>query len=78
MTATYDYDMMNNRAGASITQSDSIYLRARYYTPNTGRFAQEDPIRDGNNWYVYCYNNPLVLTDYHGCVTCKKKKWPEK
>ena len=36
-----------------------VYLRARYYDPEMGRFISEDPVRDGMNWYVYCYNNPV-------------------
>jgi RHS repeat-associated protein len=34
-------------------------LRARYYDSTTGRFTQEDPIRDGYNWYSYCGGNPV-------------------
>lgn len=40
-----------------------VYLRARYYSPDTGRFVSEDPIKDGNNWYVYCGNNPVNNID---------------
>ena len=43
-----------------------IYLRARYYNPAIGRFINEDPIRDGLNWYVYCNNNPVNLIDLLG------------
>jgi len=43
-----------------------IYLRARYYSPAVGRFINEDPIRDGLNWYVYCGNNPVNYTDSTG------------
>jgi len=35
-----------------------IYLRNRYYDPNTGRFISEDPAMDGLNLYVYANNNP--------------------
>ena len=34
-----------------------VYLRNRYYNPETGRFINEDPARDGSNWYVYANNN---------------------
>ena len=44
-----------------------IYLRNRYYAPNTGRFITEDPIRDGLNWYVYCGNSPILFIDPFGC-----------
>ncbi|MBE5993230.1 MAG: hypothetical protein E7247_12695 [Paenibacillaceae bacterium] len=31
-----------------------IYLRNRYYTPETGRFTTEDSARNGLNYYAYC------------------------
>ena len=45
------------------TETNTIYLRARYYDPVTGRFSSEDPIRDGLNWYTYCANNPILYVD---------------
>ncbi|WP_400216791.1 RHS repeat-associated core domain-containing protein, partial [Methanobrevibacter smithii] len=48
-------------------ETQSIYLRARYYSPVTGRFGQQDPaMADGMNWYVYCNGNPLVYADPTG------------
>ena len=47
-------------------ESGLIYLRNRYYDPTTGRFINEDPIRDGLNWYVYCGNNPVNYIDPNG------------
>ena len=47
-------------------ESGNIYLRARYYDPNTGRFVSEDPIKDGANWYAYCGNNPVMMVDPWG------------
>ena len=41
-------------------------MRARYYDSVTGTFTQEDPIKDGNNWYSYCMGNPVVFTDPSG------------
>jgi len=35
-----------------------VYLRARYYNPETMQFTTEDPAFDGTNWYAYCGNNP--------------------
>ena len=46
----------------------AIYLRARTYDPSTGRFTTEDPAKDGLNWYVYCYNNPVRFIDSNGMV----------
>jgi len=42
------------------------YLRHRYYDPRIGRFSQEDPIRDGLNWYTYTSNNPIFYVDPSG------------
>ena len=47
-------------------ETDSIYLRARYYNPVLGRFTTEDPAKDGLNWYVYCDNNPVMFVDPTG------------
>ena len=41
-------------------------MRARYYDSLTVTFTQEDPIKDGNNWYSYCMGNPVVFTDPSG------------
>ena len=49
-------------------ESGTIYLRARYYSPNHGRFTQLDPARDGLNWYAYCANNPILFVDPTGCI----------
>ena len=45
---------------------DKIYLRARTYDPTLGRFTQQDPARDGFNWYVYCNGNPIAYADPTG------------
>nr|WP_304981174.1 RHS repeat-associated core domain-containing protein [Alkalihalobacillus sp. AL-G] len=53
-------------------EADLIYLRARYYDPNTGRFItkdtfkgfKDDPISQNN--YIYAYNNPVTLIDPSG------------
>ena len=49
-----------------------IYLRNRYYNPTIGRFTQEDPIRDGSNWYAYCANNPTSFVDPLGLLISVK------
>ena len=48
-----------------------IYLRNRYYDPTIGRFITEDPIRDGENWYVYAGNNPVNFVDTWGLVVTR-------
>ena len=47
-------------------ESGLIYLRARYYDPALGRFTQEDPAKDGGNWYIYAGNNPIKFIDPSG------------
>ena len=47
-------------------ETESVYLRARYYSPVLGRFITEDPIRDGLNWYTYCGANPILFVDIFG------------
>jgi len=42
------------------------YMRARYYDPAAGRFANEDPKKDGNNWFGYCCNDPVNKIDESG------------
>ena len=44
------------------------YFNARWYDPELGRFTSEDPIRDGINWHVYTYNNPLKYIDPTGLM----------
>ena len=74
---TYTYDAFGNRetAGAEDTnpfgycgeyydrETGMIYLRNRYYDPETGRFISEDPVIDGVDWYVYCSNDPINRID---------------
>jgi RHS repeat-associated protein len=43
-----------------------VYMRARYYDPNVGRFVSEDPGANGNNWYVYAGDNPVTNADQDG------------
>jgi len=46
-------------------ESGLYYYRARYYSPQIGRFLQVDPIgyQGGLNLYTYVENNPANLTD---------------
>ncbi len=64
-------------------ETGTIYLRARYYNPTTGRFIsrdsfagkQNDPL--SLNLYTYCANNPLIYVDPsgHSFKSWIKKKW---
>ena len=52
------------------------YLQSRYYDPEMGRFINADAYTStgqgilGNNMFVYCNNNPVILTDSSGCAAC--------
>jgi len=79
---TYSYDAFGTELSKDNNQTDDnpfrycgeyhdietgyIYLRARYYNPAVGRFISEDPIFDGDNWYVYCANDPINYADPSG------------
>jgi len=47
-----------------------IYFRARWYSPETGRWLSKDPIgiSGGLNLYVFCGNNPVNFIDPFGWV----------
>ena len=47
-------------------ETKTLYLRARYYDIGTGSFTQEDPIKDGSNWYSYCMGSPVAIVDPTG------------
>ena len=77
VTKRYDYDAFGNELNIDNTDTNpfrycgeyfdtetgTIYLRARYYSPVNGRFSTVDPVRDGLNWYAYCGNNPIMFVD---------------
>ena len=55
--------------GLGHTEDDEtgfVYMRARHYDPETGRFASEDPAYDGSNWFVYANNCPTSCVDLSG------------
>ena len=53
-------------------ETATIYLRARYYNPNTGRFISRDSYAGRRtdplslNLYTYCANNPVYFFDPSG------------
>ena len=82
ITQEYDYDAFGVEKNADTAdansfrycgeyfdaETDTYYLRARYYAPELGRFTSEDPAQDGLNWYTYCTGNPVLFVDPSGCL----------
>lgn len=52
-------------------ESGLVYMRSRYYEPESGRFISEDKAMDGKNWFVYCNNNPIAFNDISGKLFSK-------
>jgi RHS repeat-associated protein len=42
------------------------FAQNRFYDAETHRFTQQDPAKDGGNWYVYVGGNPLTWVDPWG------------
>ena len=90
--ATYTYDAFGNitsQTGSSTNNfkycgewSDPdtglLYLRARWYDSSVGAFINEDPIRSGLNWYLYCGGNPLNRRDPSGLYYVALREEAEK
>ena len=60
------------RYGVMDDDSGLLYMRARYYDPEVGRFINKDPIRfAGGDPNLYCYvqNNPINRVDPLGLRT---------
>lgn len=56
-------------------QSGLMYMRNRYYDPNSGRFTQEDPsgLAGGANLYGFAGADPVNRTDPFGLLDCTKE-----
>ena len=60
-------DNSNNYTGYTWDEVLDLYFaQNRFYAPDDHRFTQEDPIKDGENWYGYCGNSALSRVDPYG------------
>ena len=60
-------------AGAATGGNGFVYMRNRWYDPQSGRFLTQDPIGLGGgvNMYAYAGNNPVAFSDPFGL--CPKR-----
>ena len=59
--ARYGYKGYFTDAGSGL-----YYLNARWYDASIQQFTQEDPAKDGTNWYTYCAGDPVNRSDPTG------------
>jgi len=58
---------LNNFTGYTYDITLALYFaQNRFYDASIHRFTQEDTAKDGANWYVYCFNSPVLYIDYYG------------
>lgn len=48
------------------TTLDIYFTEARFYDANNRTWLAIDPIKDGGNWYQYCYGDPINYFDPDG------------
>jgi RHS repeat-associated protein len=65
-TATSSHGFVGGLGHPSEAETGLVYMRARYYDPVLGRFASEDPIRDGSQWYNYASCRATCVVDVDG------------
>lgn len=59
-----ELDLVKNYTGYEYDQVlGQYYAKNRMYEPTNRRFTQIDPIKGGDNWYVYVGNNPVNYFD---------------
>jgi RHS repeat-associated protein len=63
-------------AGTPNARGGFVYMRNRWYDPQTGQFLTQDPIglAGGVNLYAYAGNNPIAFSDPFGL--CKRDSDP--
>ena len=65
-TATTAQGFVGGLGHLSEAATGLIYMRARYYDPNTGRFVSQDSSMNSMNWYIYADDNPINSADASG------------
>jgi RHS repeat-associated protein len=53
------------------------FAQNRFYDADEHRFTQQDPVKDGGNWYVYVGNNPLTRVDPTGKWAVGDSNYPQ-
>ena len=53
------------------TTLDIYFAEARFYDAQTRTWLAMDPIKDGGNWYQYCFSNPVTFVDWLGLAASK-------
>ena len=48
------------------TTLDIYFAEARFYDANNRTWLAVDPVKDGGNWYQYCFSNPTTYYDLTG------------
>jgi len=81
-TSGSGYNPMQFTGEYSDESTGLLYLRARYYDPNIGRFITQDSYTGtltnplSQNLYIYCGNNPVAYVDPSGHITiCPTAAW---
>jgi len=65
-TATSRQGFVGSLGHVTDSETGLVYMRARYYDPNVGRFISQDAAKNGMNWFAYCHNNPINNVDPDG------------
>jgi RHS repeat-associated protein len=73
-TIGYEHYWMGSLAVGMRDASGQMYMRNRYYDPQTGQFTQPDPIglAGGMNVYGFAQGDPVSYGDPYGLSACDK------
>ena len=70
-TGTSKHKFVGGLGHPSEDETGLVYMRARYYDPQNGRFVSQYPGLQGANWYAYCSDNPINCLDADGRIATK-------